>query len=80
MNGLECVGFVQFVSLEIDMHLVAECAKRWQHVLGPDFKHSPWTPEEDRKLLDAMIRHGNNWKQIGLTDLPDRSTHDIRNR
>ncbi|MCJ1269494.1 hypothetical protein MMC22_009386 [Lobaria immixta] len=57
-----------------------QCAKRWQHVSGPDFKRSPWTPEEDRKLLEAMLRHGNNWKHIGLTDLPDRSTHDIRNR
>ena len=66
--------------LPTDMHSRAECAKRWHHVLGPDFKHVPWTPEEDRKLLDAMITHKNNWKQIGLTDLPDRSTHDIRNR
>ncbi|ORY66164.1 Homeodomain-like protein [Pseudomassariella vexata] len=57
-----------------------QCAKRWQHVLGPDFKHSPWTPEEDRRLREAIGRYGKNWKQIGLTDLPDRSTHDIRNR
>lgn len=66
--------------LPTDVHSGAECAKRWQHVLGPDFKHSPWTPEEDTKLLEAMIRHRNNWKEIGLKDLPDRSTHDIRNR
>jgi hypothetical protein len=49
-------------------------------VLAPDFKHCPWTPEEDRKLLEAIKKHGNNWKQIGLSELPDRSTHDIRNR
>lgn len=60
--------------------LAVECAKRWQHVLGPDVKHCSWTPEEDRKLLDAMSKFGNNWKQIGLTELPDRSTHDLRNR
>ncbi|KAK1657134.1 Homeodomain-like protein [Colletotrichum godetiae] len=57
-----------------------QCAKRWQHVLGPDVKHCSWTLEEDRKLLDAMSKFGNNWKQIGLTELPDRSTHDLRNR
>ncbi|KAI1499964.1 hypothetical protein F5X99DRAFT_264027 [Biscogniauxia marginata] len=57
-----------------------QCAKRWQHVLGPDFKHSPWTPDEDKKLQDAIARYGNNWKQIGRCDLPDRSSHDIRNR
>ncbi|KAL9095876.1 MAG: hypothetical protein Q9165_001873 [Trypethelium subeluteriae] len=27
-----------------------------------------------------MTKYGNNWKQIGRSDLPDRSTHDIRNR
>ncbi|KAJ0301438.1 hypothetical protein COL516b_007841 [Colletotrichum fioriniae] len=27
-----------------------------------------------------MSKFGNNWKQIGLTELPDRSTHDLRNR
>ncbi|KAK1635918.1 hypothetical protein BDP81DRAFT_43638 [Colletotrichum phormii] len=57
-----------------------QCAKRWQHVLGPDVKHCSWTPDEDRKLLNAMSKFGNNWKQIGLTELPDRSTHDLRNR
>ncbi|KAK9414371.1 putative Carrier domain-containing protein [Seiridium unicorne] len=57
-----------------------ECAKRWQHVLGPEFKHSPWTPAEDAKLLKGVAQHGNNWKQIGTSELPDRSSHDIRNR
>ncbi|KAK2037947.1 hypothetical protein LZ31DRAFT_155467 [Colletotrichum somersetense] len=57
-----------------------QCAKRWQHVLGPNVKHCSWTPEEDSKLLHAMTKFGNNWKQIGLTELSDRSTHDLRNR
>ncbi|KAK0658320.1 hypothetical protein QBC41DRAFT_238024 [Cercophora samala] len=57
-----------------------QCAKRWQHVLGPDHKHDPWTPEEDRILQKAIAKYGNNWKQIGLLELPERSTHDIRNR
>ncbi|KAI0123256.1 Homeodomain-like protein [Xylariales sp. AK1849] len=57
-----------------------QCSKRWHHALRPDFKHSPWTPEEDRKLLKAMEKHRNDWKQIGIQELPDRSTHEIRNR
>ncbi|KAK4653886.1 hypothetical protein QC762_511015 [Podospora pseudocomata] len=57
-----------------------QCAKRWQHVLGPDHRHDAWTPEEDRILQKAVAKYGNNWKQIGLLELPDRSTHDIRNR
>ena len=49
-------------------------------MLGPEHKHEPWTHEEDRILQDAVAKYGNNWKQIGLSVLPDRSTHDIRNR
>ncbi|KAI9667685.1 MAG: hypothetical protein M1821_000502 [Bathelium mastoideum] len=68
------------VAILVQSRNADQCSKRWQHVLGPGFKHSPWAPEEDRKLLDAVAKYGNNWKQIGLSDLPDRSTHDIRNR
>ncbi|KAB5575476.1 hypothetical protein GE09DRAFT_1092176 [Coniochaeta sp. 2T2.1] len=59
---------------------VAQAGLKWQQVLGPDRNHGPWTPEEDKILQDAIQKYGNNWKQIGLTELPDRSTHDIRNR
>ncbi|KAK8088276.1 hypothetical protein PG997_003237 [Apiospora hydei] len=54
--------------------------KRWQHGLRPDLKHTPWQPEEDAKLLQAMEKHGNKWKKIATLDLPNRSSHDIRNR
>ncbi|KAI0539690.1 hypothetical protein GGR58DRAFT_463784 [Xylaria digitata] len=57
-----------------------QCAKRWQHVLGPDIKHTPWTPKEDKILQNAIAKYGNNWKQVGLLELPGRSAHDIRNR
>ncbi|KAK3985468.1 hypothetical protein QBC44DRAFT_312219 [Cladorrhinum sp. PSN332] len=57
-----------------------QCAKRWRHVLGPHIKHGPWSPDEDRVLLEAITRYGHNWKDIGLNELPDRSPHDIRNR
>ncbi|KAK8113968.1 Transcriptional regulator [Apiospora kogelbergensis] len=43
-------------------------------------KAYPWQPEEDAKLLQAMDKHGNKWKMIGTLDLPNRSSHDIRNR
>ncbi|KAF7674574.1 hypothetical protein GT037_007334 [Alternaria burnsii] len=68
------------VSKSVRTRNADQCAKRWQHVLGPGCKHGPWTTEEDRKLLDAIEKHGNNWKQIGLLEFHGRSSHDIRNR
>ncbi|KAK4221375.1 hypothetical protein QBC38DRAFT_131063 [Podospora fimiseda] len=57
-----------------------QCAKRWRHVLGPHIKHGPWSPEEDKILLESIAKYGHNWKDIGLNELPGRSPHDIRNR
>ncbi|KAL1798234.1 hypothetical protein ACET3X_002271 [Alternaria dauci] len=68
------------VSKSVRTRNADQCAKRWQHVLGPGCKHGPWTMEEDQKLLAAIEKHGNNWKQIGLSELHGRSSHDIRNR
>ncbi|KAI8933238.1 hypothetical protein NX059_009870 [Plenodomus lindquistii] len=68
------------VSKSVRTRNADQCFKRWQHVLGPGCKHEPWTLEEDQKLLAAIEKHGNNWKQIGLSELHGRSSHDIRNR
>ncbi|KAK8137845.1 hypothetical protein PG984_001225 [Apiospora sp. TS-2023a] len=68
------------VSRDVESRNADQCAKRWQHGLRPDLKHTPWQPEEDAKLLQAMEKHGNKWKKIATLDLPNRSSHDIRNR
>ncbi|KAK8055223.1 hypothetical protein PG993_000450 [Apiospora rasikravindrae] len=68
------------VSRDVESRNADQCAKRWQHGLRPDLKHTPWQPEEDTKLLQAMDKHGNKWKKIATLDLPNRSSHDIRNR
>ncbi|KAK6842729.1 hypothetical protein PG987_003589 [Apiospora arundinis] len=61
------------VSRDVESRNADQCAKRWQHGLRPDLKHTPWQPEEDAKLLQAMEKHGNKWKMIGTLDLPNRS-------
>ncbi|KAL2813645.1 hypothetical protein BDW59DRAFT_178210 [Aspergillus cavernicola] len=57
-----------------------QCAKRWHHSLDPNVKRSPWTPDEDSALLDAVQRVGRDWKEIGRELFPSRSTTDIKNR
>ncbi|KAI2622399.1 hypothetical protein GGR54DRAFT_598392 [Hypoxylon sp. NC1633] len=79
--AVEQVGFKWAqVSKLVQTRNADQCSKRWQHVLGPDLKHTPWTSEEDAILREAITKYGNDWKQIGLSDLPNRSSHDIRNR
>ncbi|KAL4783814.1 hypothetical protein BJX76DRAFT_357599 [Aspergillus varians] len=57
-----------------------QCAKRWHHSLDPNVNRSPWTPEEDSCLVDAVQRIGRDWKEIGRECFPNRSTTDIKNR
>jgi hypothetical protein len=42
--------------------------------------NSPWTPEEDRKLIMFIKKHGTRWRLMQLTILPNRSELTIKNR
>ncbi|KAL4866982.1 hypothetical protein BDV12DRAFT_198711 [Aspergillus spectabilis] len=57
-----------------------QCAKRWHHSLDPNVKRSPWTPDEDHALINAVHKIGRDWKEIGRGLFPSRSTTDIKNR
>jgi hypothetical protein len=39
-----------------------QCRERWFHYLAPDISSSPWTLEEDQKLLAMIEEHGPRWK------------------
>jgi len=41
-----------------------QCRERWHNHLNPDIRKTPWTPEEDRIILQAHQKYGNQWSYI----------------
>jgi hypothetical protein len=44
---------------------------RWHNHLNPHIRKEAWTPEEDRMILAAHIKYGNQWSYIAKL-LPGR--------
>lgn len=56
-----------------------QCRERWKNHLDPDVNRNPWTPEEDRILIEYHQELGNQWVKIA-EHLPGRSDNSIKNR
>ncbi|RAK75932.1 uncharacterized protein BO72DRAFT_381143, partial [Aspergillus fijiensis CBS 313.89] len=41
-----------------------DCRKRWWNTLAGGKIKGVWSPEEDKRLSEAVREHGNNWTQI----------------
>ncbi|KAJ8083689.1 hypothetical protein PM082_002455 [Marasmius tenuissimus] len=48
------------------------CRKRWLHSLSPTIKKTPWTLDEDNRLLELMAVHGQKWSLIAR-QIPGRT-------
>jgi hypothetical protein len=53
--------------------------ERWRHYLRPGVVSSPWSPEEDRVLMEQYHRLGPRWALMREA-LPGRSDAAIKNR
>ncbi|KAK1750301.1 Homeodomain-like protein, partial [Echria macrotheca] len=57
-----------------------QCWKRWYDCLDPRIDKSPWTAEEDGKLLQAVEAVGRNWSEIVTNNFPNRTSLSAKNR
>ncbi|KAH6630597.1 Homeodomain-like protein, partial [Chaetomium sp. MPI-SDFR-AT-0129] len=57
-----------------------QCWKRWYDCLDPRIDKSPWTPEEDARLLHLVSQIGRNWSDIVHEHFPNRTSLAAKNR
>ena len=55
-----------------------QCFSRYKRI-RPGVKKGPWTPEEDRKILNGMKKFGNSWAKIA-NSMKSRNGKQIRDR
>lgn len=56
------------------------CLLRYQRSLNPNLLRSKWTPEEDRRLTDAVAQFGaKNWQQVASC-VPGRNPQQCLHR
>ncbi|KAK0737380.1 hypothetical protein B0T21DRAFT_163275 [Apiosordaria backusii] len=57
-----------------------QCWKRWYDCLDPSIDKSPWTSEEDARLLQQVSKNGRNWSEIVHKHFPNRTSLSAKNR
>jgi hypothetical protein len=56
-----------------------QCRERWVNHLNPEICHEPFTPEDDRRIMELHRTHGNKWARIADL-MRSRSCNAIKNR
>ncbi|KAL4902080.1 hypothetical protein BDW74DRAFT_181242 [Aspergillus multicolor] len=68
------------VASMVGTRLPDQCSKRWSHAINPDIDHSPWTSQEDERLIQYVNKHGHYWQQIVSLYFPGRTSLAAKNR
>ena len=56
-----------------------QCRERWKNHLDTNVSKKPWTPDEDKILLEVQAEVGNRWCEIAKR-LPGRPENAVKNR
>ncbi|PWN43489.1 hypothetical protein IE81DRAFT_312015 [Ceraceosorus guamensis] len=68
------------VAKEVRTRNSEQCSKRWHDVLDPTICRSPWTPEEDERLLNLVRAVGRHWSRIAHEHFGRRTGLSLKNR
>jgi hypothetical protein len=67
------------ISRRLPGRTARQCRERWANYLSPAIRSDPWTPEEDRILIEKINEMGFSWSSIAHS-FNGRSDNDIKNR
>ncbi|KAI5062505.1 hypothetical protein GOP47_0023044 [Adiantum capillus-veneris] len=61
----------KLIAVHVPGRTEVQCRERWCNVLDPSLTWAEWNPEEDRRLEEAVTRHGSHrWSTVASELIP----------
>ncbi|KAF9422155.1 Myb- protein A [Entomortierella beljakovae] len=67
-----------FIASKIGSRTGKQCRERWHNHLDPQINKAPFTPEEDRRILELYNQMGSRWAEMAKY-MPGRPDNAIKN-
>ncbi|KAG0359600.1 Myb- protein A [Gamsiella multidivaricata] len=67
-----------FIATKIGSRTGKQCRERWHNHLDPTINKTPFTPEEDRRILELYNQMGSRWAEMAKY-MPGRPDNAIKN-
>ena len=81
LEGVKTFGEKRWVEIAkfVGTRSRKQCRERFVNHISPKIVKKPWTPEEDKIILNSFHIYGNKWSEIGRK-LNGRTARSVRNR